>query len=233
MQVSPIAHISTPYKQKFAIPRQPGLVTAALGVVTFNGRYCDPNYIDGLDAYSHIWLLFEFHQHRNRKISAKVRPPRLGGNKSIGVLATRSSFRPNNIGMSVVELVAITKTGRDVSLTVRGTDLLDGTPIIDIKPYIPYSDAIPHARCDFAPRAPDANFPVSFSETAINTITEIESHISEFKTVIQQVLSQDPRPAYKKTEIDNKIYNTALYDYDICWQVLADTIHVVAVETIE
>jgi tRNA-Thr(GGU) m(6)t(6)A37 methyltransferase TsaA len=165
-KIAPIGVISTPFKQKFGIPRQPGLAPAALGVIDITAPYDDINAFRGLEQFSHLWLLFHFHKHADKNWSPLIRPPRLGGNEKIGVFASRSTFRPNGLGQSVVKLNEVSKDKGKVTITVSGVDLLDQTPIIDIKPYIPYSDSIPKAQAGYASEAPNKNYPTVFSHIA-------------------------------------------------------------------
>lgn len=215
--IESIATISTPFKEKFGIPRQPNL-TRAKGTITFCGDEIGWDAIKDLKQHSHLWLLFMFDQHLARGWNSLVRPPRLGGNSKVGVLATRSTFRPNPIGMSVVKLIDIVEVDRKPRIIVEGIDLLDGTPIIDIKPYIPYSDSVPEASSDFAPEAPLNTLTVRYSDTAKNKIDSfaIDSQLVE---LFNDVLQQDPRPAYKKATIDPKVYGISLDKYNIKWQV--------------
>ncbi len=143
--IEPIGIIETPYKEKFAVPRQPRLVPAAKARVKLLGEANSPEAVRGLEQFSHVWLLFLFDQNLEAGWKPTVRPPRLGGNERIGVFASRSTFRPNGIGMSAVEMKSITKKGDQIYIDLGSVDLVDGTPIVDIKPYIPYSDAIPEA----------------------------------------------------------------------------------------
>lgn len=152
---SPIAKVSSPYKEKFAIPRQPGLVSEAKGQLLLLPPYNQESYVRGLEQMTHIWVLFVFDQHLGIEPKALVRPPRLGGNKKIGVFASRSTFRPNPIGLSVLQLEGITCKQAQWSIDVCGLDLLDGTPVLDIKPYIPYADCISEAQSGYAMYAPE------------------------------------------------------------------------------
>ena len=161
-----IGQVHSPYKEKFAIPRQPGLVSAAKGTITLTGDANNPELIRELAEFSHIWVLFVFHGTQEQGWKPLVRPPRLGGNKKIGVLATRSTFRPNPIGMSVVKLESIAIEEKQVILHISGIDLLDQTPIIDIKPYVPYSDSLPTAQAGFAQSPPEISLSVTFSDMA-------------------------------------------------------------------
>lgn len=146
MNITPIAYINTPYKQKFAIPRQPNLVREAHGEIIFENDFADPNCLRGIEQFSHLWLVFVFHETADKGWAPTVQPPRLGGKENMGIFATRSTFRPNPIGLSVVENLGWKQQGASLTLQVGGLDLLDGTPILDIKPYLPYADALPRLK---------------------------------------------------------------------------------------
>ena len=219
INMQPIGKIHTPYKEKFAIPRQPGLAKSAKGEITFFDEFNDPNYLRGIEQFSHLWLLFHFHQTADKGHSPLVRPPRLGGNQKLGVFATRSTFRPNGIGMSVVEFGAVSYQNKQLSLTVKGIDLLDGTPILDIKPYVPYADNIPQASGGMAQHSPEL-MAVIFSEQANAQLKNLEPRYPAIGSLIQEVLSQDPRPAYHQNSLLDKTYGMILYDLNIQWQVI-------------
>ncbi|MFT2091536.1 tRNA (N6-threonylcarbamoyladenosine(37)-N6)-methyltransferase TrmO [Paraglaciecola sp. 2405UD69-4] len=227
--IQPIGKIHTPYQEKFAIPRQPGLVKSATGVIYFEKEFNDPNYLRGLESFSHLWLLFHFHQTAAQGFKPLVRPPRLGGNQKQGVFATRSTFRPNGIGMSVVEFASIDNHNKQLSLTVKGVDLLDGTPILDIKPYLPYADNLFDAKSNIAQVAPSL-MEVEFSAEVQGQISKLESHYQNLKTLIQEVLAQDPRPAYHKATEPDKTYGMSLFDLNINWQVVNQKNIVVSVQ---
>lgn len=233
-----IGTIDSPYKEKFAIPRQPGIVTAAQGQLRLIGSANNAELVRGLEQFSHIWLLFIFHGTQAQGWKPLVRPPRLGGNKKLGVLATRSTFRPNPIGMSVVKLDRIEQRltgqqGSQVILHISELDLLDGTPIVDIKPYVPYADIVEHAHGGYAQEQPSSNIDVVFSSAARLTLADNIGHYPTLQRLIEQVLSQDPRPAYKKNSADDKIYGMTLYDFNINWQMTAiATLNVIAIEKI-
>jgi len=219
-----IGTIDSPYKEKFAIPRQPGIVTAAHGQLRLTGATNNPDLVRGLEQFSHIWLLFVFHGTQAQGWKPLVRPPRLGGNKKLGVLATRSTFRPNPIGMSVVKLDRIEHQLTDnkqsqVVLHISELDLLDGTPIVDIKPYVPYADIIENAHGGYAQEQPGNNIDVQFSDPAKVALQRYNEQYPKLKSLIEQVLSQDPRPAYKQKNVDDKIYGMTLYDLNIQWQM--------------
>lgn len=214
-----IGTIKSPYKEKFAIPRQPGIVSAAHGQVILQGSANNIDAVRGLAQFSHIWLLFVFHGTQEQGWKPLVRPPRLGGNKKLGVFATRSTFRPNPIGMSVVKLDKVEQQGSQVILHINELDLLDGTPIVDIKPYVPYADIIDDAQGGYAQEQPKTDIKVEFSSNAQATLTSVNHQYPVLEALIEQVLSQDPRPAYKQKTIDDKIYGMALYDFNIQWQM--------------
>lgn len=213
--VVPIAHIATPFKQKFAIPRQPGLAQA-LGKITFAPGYDDSNMLKGLEGFSHIWLLFMFHKTVDRGWKSTVKAPRLGGNDTMGVLATRSTHRPNGIGMSVVKNGGVVTENGKSHLIVEGVDLLDGTPVIDIKPYLPYADSILHAHDKLDELNPIPNRTVHFDKNVEAILEKYSAVYTDLVPLIVNVLSQDPRPAYKhKQDNDTKLYKVALYELDI------------------
>ena len=230
--IKPIGLVSSPYREKFAIPRQPGLVTSAKGSIQLIGQANTADSVRELTQFSHIWVLFIFHGTQARGWKPLVRPPRLGGNKKIGVLATRSTFRPNPIGMSVVKLERIEQRNQDIILHISGMDLLDQTPVVDIKPYIPYSDAITEVNAGFAQQPPQISLSVNFTAQAQQAIDNCRHQLPDFALLIEQVLAQDPRPAYKQTKIDNKIYGMTLYHFNIQWRMLdLQTIEVIQINT--
>lgn len=214
-----IGQVSSPYKEKFAIPRQPGLVSSAKATITLTGDANNAELVRELAQFSHIWVLFIFHGTQEQGWKPLVRPPRLGGNKKIGVLATRSTFRPNPIGMSVVKLDAIDIQEKQVRLHISAIDLLDKTPVVDIKPYVPYSDSIPEAEAGFAQTPPKKGLSVTFSDEALQSVEQYTQTYPNLMLLIEQVLMQDPRPAYKQTKVDNKVYGMHLYDFNIEWQM--------------
>jgi tRNA-Thr(GGU) m(6)t(6)A37 methyltransferase TsaA len=227
-----IGRVNSPYKEKFAIPRQPGLVSAARGSIKLLSTANNEELVRGIEQFSHLWLIFVFHGTQQQGWKPLVRPPRLGGNKKMGVLATRSTFRPNPVGMSVVKLESVEFSHKQVIIHISGLDLLDQTPILDIKPYIPYSDNIDCARAGFAQYEPDLLLKVIFSSRAEKDINKYQNEYTDLSTFIEQVLSQDPRPAYKKKQVDEKIYGMNLYDLNILWTISlsdANTIEVLSI----
>ncbi len=225
IEITPIGHIRSPYKQKFAIPRQPRLVDTAKAQLVLDEPFNNEEFIRGIEEFSHIWVLFRFHETADKGYSALVRPPRLGGNARKGVFATRATFRPNAIGMSAVELQGVQCKGQKVVLHLGGVDLLDGTPVLDIKPYLPYSDAMTHASAGFADTRPQTQMTVSFSESALAFIAKTDPQL-DLHRFITQVLQQDPRPAYKKNKDGVQSYGMTLYDFNIRWSVDGEHNHV-------
>lgn len=224
-----IAIIRSPFKQKFAIPRQPRLVDEAIARLQFVEPYNNPDMVRGLEQFSHLWLLFMFHQNLEKGWTPTIRPPRLGGNKKIGVFASRSTFRPNGIGMSAVRLLDIEHTNTGPELILGGADLLDKTPIVDIKPYIPYSDIIKDADGGYAEDSPQADMQVEFTPEALTACHKHQQQYPHLAALIEQLLKQDPRPAYKKNKQDDKVYNVELYEFDISWRVDGDLTTVLSV----
>lgn len=212
--LKPIAHIETPFKEKFGIPRQSLLAPSVTGRLVLGGEFRDPDCVQGLDMVSHLWLSFVFHQHADKGIKMKVRPPRLGGNEAVGVFATRSPFRANLIGLSVVKLESIDTTGQQIVLNVSGVDLLDRTPIIDIKPYLPYVDIVDDAINDLAIESPDL-LPVEFSRD-VETFLKTEPDNVNLRKILKEILQLDPRPAYQREEL-NRIYKMRFSELDVHW----------------
>lgn len=223
-----IATIHSPYKEKFAVPRQPGLVPSAHALLEILPPFDDINAFVGLEEFSHLWLMFVFHKNKQTTDwRPMVRPPRLGGNKRVGVFATRSPNRPNPIGLSLVEFNGLIQKEGKLFLQLANIDLVDGTPVVDIKPYIPYADSKTDAIAGFAQHSPEVIMQVEFSAQALIVV---ETN-SELKTLIIEVLKQDPRPAYKKNKTDDKLYAMHLLDFNISWKVNNDLITITAIET--
>lgn len=226
--IEPIAVIESPYKEKFAVPRQPRLVPSATARVKLLGESNCPEAVRGIEQFSHLWLLFLFDQNLQAGWKPTVRPPRLGGNERIGVLASRSTFRPNGIGMSAVELRGVSKQSDQIYLDLGSVDLVDGTPIIDIKPYIPYSDSIADALGGYAEAEPEQT-EVAFSAAALETLQRLPDGQVQ-QAVIGEVLAQDPRPAYKKNKADMKEYAVNLYNLNVKFMVNGNLVTVTAIE---
>lgn len=225
-----IATVKSCYKEKFGIPRQPGLSNSAKSIIEFADNYNDEDYIKGLEGFSHIWVIFIFHKHLDKEIKPTVRPPRLGGNKKIGVFASRSPFRPNPVGMSVVRLEKITRVDNKIQLHISSADLLDGTPVVDIKPYIAYADAINDSEDAYAVNQPEYKLAVEFSDDANKVLEKLNDEDSVFKNLIIETLSLDPRPAYIKD--DSKVYGINLNNYNIRWSVEDDIVTVLEISSV-
>jgi tRNA-Thr(GGU) m(6)t(6)A37 methyltransferase TsaA len=230
MQLRPIAYIKSPYKQKFAIPRQPNLVKEAKGEIIFEKAFSDPNCLRDIEQFSHLWLIFIFHETQDKGWSPTVQPPRLGGKENVGVFSTRSTFRPNPLGMSVVENLGWEQSGSSLVLRVGGVDILDNTPIVDIKPYIPYADALPDAQAGFAETPPASDYEIIFSPEADKKLDNLKADYPELKVFITAVLKQDPRPAWRKKDIDDKRYGMTLYNLNIKWQIQENQIQVISIK---
>ncbi|MGB0865620.1 MAG: tRNA (N6-threonylcarbamoyladenosine(37)-N6)-methyltransferase TrmO [Granulosicoccaceae bacterium] len=207
-----IATVRSDYQEKFAIPRQPNLAPAARAWVDVDPRWASQGALDGIELASHVWMQFVFHAVSNRCVSAKVRPPRLGGNERVGVFATRSTHRPNPIGLSVVRLLAVERH----SLLIGGADLLDGTPVLDIKPYLPWSDSVPDAEHSMAVEAPPSA-EVFFATEAERQLRRIGPSSTRLSALIEQSLGQDPRPAYQR-EDTQRVYGVRLAGFNVRWR---------------
>lgn len=220
-EIRPIAHIESDFGTKFGIPRQAGLVEELQAVIVFENEYRNEEALRGIDGYSHLWLIWQFSENVGARWSPTVRPPRLGGNARMGVFATRSTFRPNFLGLSCVKLEGLRKTpDKGTVLLVRGADLMDGTPIFDIKPYIPYSDCIPDAREGFAAR-PQFPLRVTWNEGLLAAVP------AEKRDALQKVLSCDPRPRYQ--DDPKRIYGMEFAGLDIRFRVEGNTLHVIEI----
>ena len=220
--VKPVAYIETDFKEKFGIPRQSGLCDAAHGRIIFFPEYRNADALRGIEDFSHLWLIFDFSLSHRDEWSPTVRPPRLGGNTRVGVFATRSPFRPNPIGLSCVRLLGVEKTEKyGTVLNVSGTDLLDKTPILDIKPYIPFSDCHPDATGGFAVENMNHRLRVEMSDghRALFSAEKLDC--------LLQALSQDPRPSYQD---DGRKYSMKFSDFDVSFTVSGELLTVTAVE---
>ncbi|MDD5330739.1 MAG: tRNA (N6-threonylcarbamoyladenosine(37)-N6)-methyltransferase TrmO [Sulfuricella sp.] len=219
----PVGVIHSCFKEKFGIPRQPGLVPEARAVLELLPPYNRAEAVRGLEGFSHVWLTFVFHACFGAPWKPTVRPPRLGGNRRLGVFATRSTHRPNPIGLSALELERIEASPGRVLLHLKGVDLLDGTPVLDIKPYLPYSDSLPAATGGFADTAPAAPFEVVFGQGALDGC----AGQPEMAALIRGVLAQDPRPAYYAKGDGKRDFGMKLGDFDVKWEVDGDAVRVI------
>ena len=220
-----IAHIRTDFSTKFGIPRQSGLVDELEATIIFEPEYRNPDALRGLDEYTHLWILWQFSECIDKEWTPTVRPPRLGGNKRMGVFATRSPFRPNPIGLSCVKLLGIDKTEKyGCVIRVSGADLLDGTPIYDIKPYLPYVDSHPDASNGFALDEKSGRLSVEIPEEIIKIIPP------EKQAALKAVLAQDPRPGYQDNP--ERIYGIEFAGFDVRFTVVSNLLTVTEIKRI-
>ena len=226
----PIGVIRSCFTEKFGIPRQPGLTPAARATLEVFSPYDRDEAFRGLDAFSHLWVLFVFHGIPAGKWRPTVRPPRLGGNRRTGVFSTRSGFRPNPIGMSAVSLEGIRRHNGKLLLELSGVDLLDRTPVLDIKPYLPYADALSQAFGGFANRPPRDQIPVACCPAAQKSLAELEKTHPGFGELLKQVLGADPRPAYVDRRTDREEFGLRLYNVNVRWRISDGKIIVQTIE---
>ena len=221
MNITPIAYFRSPLKEKFGVPRQSGIATQLHGRIVLQNEWNDPECLRGLEDVDYLWILWGFSANVDAPKHATVRPPRLGGNRRMGVFATRSSFRPNNIGMSAVRIVGIHK-GTNVEIEVSGADLMDGTPIYDIKPYLPEFDAHPEARGGFASSEKWTTLNVDIPDALRLRLGE------EQCLLIEQLLAEDPRPHYHDNP--ERVYGMVVGGYNVKFKVVDNTAKVVNID---
>ena len=217
MEIEPIAFIENDYKEKFGIPRQSGLVELPSRIV-FREKFADENALRGLDDFTHIWLIWGFSEVEAGNFSPTVRPPRLGGNVRKGVFATRSPFRPNPLGISVVKIISIERC----VITVSGADLMNGTPIFDVKPYLPYVDSVPDASDGWALSERNGTLLVEFPEDLLQKIPESK------RRGLSELLAQDPRPQYQSAP--ERVYTMSFGEHQISFRVEGAQLFVTAIE---
>lgn len=232
-EFAPIGVVRTAFAEKFGIPRQPGMVLEAKGVIELDKHPFFALAVDKLETFSHLWIVFVFHEHGARDWKPSIRPPRLGGRKKVGVLASRSPHRPNPIGLSAVKLDRIESTPKGVRIHVSGVDLLDGTPVLDLKPYIPFADSIPDANAGWAAE-PIEKFPVEFTEKSRTALARHERRLRsekkdesiDLERMIVEMLELDPRPASQKRKMPPKVGSSeglrfafTLFDFDVKWEI--------------
>lgn len=221
--IQPIAYMQSDFGGKFGIPRQSGLVDALRSTIVFQPEYRNADALRGIEGFSHLWIIWQFSQAVGKEWSPTVRPPRLGGNTRMGVFATRSPFRPNNLGLSCVTLLGVERTeDRGTVLHVGGADLLDGTPIFDIKPYIPYCDCRPDALGGFTREAGDYLLQVDFPAQMLAILPE------EKRDAAIGVLSHDPRPSYQQQP--GRVYGMTFAGCNIRFTVEDGVLHVISTE---
>lgn len=219
----PIARIKNDFTEKFGVPRQSGLVDEVISLIVFEPEFRVEDALRGIDSFTHLWLIWGFSRAVRNKWSPTVRPPRLGGNKRMGVFATRSPFRPNAIGLSSVEFCDLRKTGEyGTVIEVKGADLMDGTPIYDIKPYLPYTDCHPEANGGYTDELGALEVKVNFPENLLNKVPE------EKRESLIAVLRHDPRPSYQNDS--ERVYGMAFGGIDVHFKVNGDILTVCGVE---
>ena len=221
--MKPIGHIRTVYNTKFGVPRQAGVINSDTSVIVFEKEFSHPDAFRGLEEFSHIWVLWQFSECLDKDFSLTVRPPRLGGNKRVGVFASRSPFRPNSIGLSCVKLDNIVNDDRGTVLYVSGVDMMDNTPVYDIKPYLPYTDSHPEARGGYTQNLSDKILKVDISDELLKTVPQ------NMIEVVLDVLSHDPRPSYQN---DDRIYGMDIGNLNIKFSVKNNILKVVSINKI-
>lgn len=223
IEIEPIAYIRTDFKEKFGIPRQSGLVSELSARIVFEPKYRNADALRGIEGFSHLWLIFDFSKAHREAWSPTVRPPRLGGNERIGVFASRSPFRPNNLGLSCVELSEVRYSEDEGNvLIVRGADLLDMTPIYDIKPYLAYADSHPDARCGYTDCVERKKLKVVFPDAELLKISE------DKREALMGCIAQDPRPSYQNDE--ERVYSMRFDVWDVHFKVYDNTATVISVD---
>ncbi len=216
--IAPVAFIRTDFKEKFGIPRQSGRAKSLMGEIVFEKPFQNPDALREIEDFSHLWLIFDFSLAHREGFFPTVRPPRLGGNKKVGVFASRSPFRPNSLGLSCVKLEEIRHTENDGdTLLVSGVDLLDGTPIYDIKPYVPMADCVENAKGGYTEETAGHRLKVVFPEELKNRLPQ------EKRQAAIECLADDPRPSYQE---DARAYTMAFAGFDLTFEVNGDTLFV-------
>lgn len=226
MTIEPIAYIRTSFPEKFGIPRQSGLASSLKARIVFDPKFRNPDAVRGLDEFSHIWLIWEFSANRKQEgWQPTVRPPRLGGNAHMGVFATRSPFRPNPLGLSCVQVENVVIDEKDGPvINVLGADLMDGTPIYDIKPYIRYADSRPHAVCGYVDGLAERNLKVVIPQEMTTGITDMS-----IMPALVETLQLDPRPSYH--DDPERIYGLSFAGYNVKFRVSGKILEVISLET--
>ena len=219
--IKPVAYLNSDLKNKFGIPRQSGRAPSLIGKIVFTKEFSDLAYIRGIKEFTHLWLIFGFSKVEKKKLSPTVRPPRLGGNKRVGVFATRSPFRPNKLGLSSVKLLGVEETKQGTCLIVSGIDLLDGTPIYDIKPYLPSADCHADAVGGFADKFVDYKLKVEYINDCDGLIP------SDKLSALTECIADDPRPSYQN---DDREYGVSYAGYNVKFTVSNGTAIVFSVE---
>ncbi|MDO3720344.1 tRNA (N6-threonylcarbamoyladenosine(37)-N6)-methyltransferase TrmO [Marinobacter sp. chi1] len=216
LTLTPIAITRSCFRDKFGVPRQPGLTRHAHADLIIQSPFDREDAFRGLESASHLWLTFQFHEAVRAEWRPVVRPPRLGGNKKMGVFASRSPFRPNSLGLSVVRNRGIIRRDGKLILQISDHDLIEGTPILDIKPYLPFADSIPEASLGWAESAPTERMEVTFLPEARIQLSQLSPELyPDLQALIEDVVSYDPRPSFRRGQEEERIYGAHLYDLNI------------------
>src|SRR5690554_8185351 len=216
LALTPVAITCSCFKDKFGVPRQPGLTRYARADLIIQAPYDREDAFRGLETASHLWLIFQFHEAVRAEWRPVVRPPRLGGNRKVGVFASRSPFRPNSLGLSVVRNEGLVHKDGQLVLQIRDHDLIEGTPILDIKPYLPFADALPEASLGWAEEEPLQRLPVSFTPEADAQLATLPpADYPDLRGLIEDVVSYDPRPSFRRGRDEERIYGAHLYDLNV------------------
>jgi tRNA-Thr(GGU) m(6)t(6)A37 methyltransferase TsaA len=225
-ELNPIGVMHSCFKQRFGTPKQARRAPAARGWIEFTPPYDREEAFVGLDGFSHLWLLFLFHENLDKEVSLSAQPPHAGG-ETYGLWATRSPNRPAGIGQSLVELERIERNKGKVKLHLKGIDLIENTPIVDIKPYLPYVDAIPDARSPFLQQAPEPELTVGFSAEAEQQLAELEHKYAELRQLIVEVLQYDPRPVATQHDNEETEFSMPLYDLTLRFSITGRQVSVI------
>ncbi len=225
-EIQVIGHIYNDYKEKFGIPRQSGLANSVISKIVFEKDFCQKEYFEGLEKYTHLWIIWQFSETINKSISPTVRPPKLGGNKRVGVFASRSPFRPNHLGLSSVEIEKIHYDDMlGTIIYVKGADIMNGTPIIDIKPYLQYSDSHPNASNGFALNKKEKLLDVIYNKNIFSIFQK------EKVDNLIEILKYDPRPSYHDDK--NRVYGMSYGDYQVKFKVEDNKLIIINIENDE
>lgn len=223
LTLTPIAITRSCFKDKFGVPRQPGLTRHAHAELLIQSPFDREDAFRGLETASHLWLTFQFHEAIRAEWRPVVRPPRLGGNKKIGVFASRSPFRPNSLGLSVVRNEGLIRKNGQLILRISDHDLIEGTPILDIKPYLPFADSVPKASLGWAESAPTERADVVFSPEATAQLATLPvEEYPDVRALIEDVVSYDPRPSFRRGRDEERIYGANLYDLNVRFRFVND-----------
>ncbi|WP_339803021.1 tRNA (N6-threonylcarbamoyladenosine(37)-N6)-methyltransferase TrmO [uncultured Marinobacter sp.] len=231
LTLTPIAITRSCFQDKFGVPRQPGLTRNAWADLVIQPPFDREDAFRGLETCSHLWLTFQFHQAVRAEWRPVIRPPRLGGNRKMGVFASRSPFRPNSLGLSVVRNEGLVRRDGQLILRIRDHDLIEGTPVLDIKPYLPFADAIPDASIGWAGNEAPERLPVTFTDDALAQLAGLpEENYPDLRGLIEDITSYDPRPSFRRGRQDeDRIYGAHLYDLNIRFSFNEDGVVIITV----